>query len=251
MSSSKIQCLPEKPWKTTEDAEFYHGFTKNQVVWGALHYIQFKRHGKVWWGKIQSVWKEKPSGRVMLEIQPFQYVPESQQRCDAEDYDELYAVLDSTEEIPAEWVCNHECSLCHVPPHVKDSGLVDYTEMNIGLSEYDTAKEDEELRDENGDGFIVEGEAWGFYQYAVPKEGEGVVYAPSPQFVDLIMSYTKVTNWMASPLVKYIQRNFKQRETDKEKEVEFYRKMGHLLTSEDSPPVSSLYASCLSFQYGV
>lgn len=241
---TKIRCLPEKPWKITEDAEFYHGFTKNQTVWSALHYIQFKRHGKVWWGKIHSVWKEKPSGRVMLEIQPFQYVPEDQQRSDSPDYEEMYAVLDATEEIPAAWVCDHECSLCYVPPHVKDMQLMKYTEENIGLGEYG----EEDKGDD--DGFIVSGEAWGFYQYAVPKDGEDVVYAPPPKFVDLVMSHIGSKEWMESPLAKYIEENYKQREEDKAKAVEFWRKMGHLLKSEDLP-LSPVYSSCLAFQYGM
>lgn len=246
-SSSAITLLPTKPWKETADAEYFHGFQKNNIVFSCLHYIQFRQHGEVWWGKLHAVWKEKSNGRVMCEVQPFQYVPESQERADCEDYDELYAVIDGTVEIPAAWICPHECVLCYVPPQVEDDMLIEYTENNIGKPEYPDDKRatcgdsDDDDDDDDAD-FIVNGERFGFYQYAVSESSDEVVYAPPPQFVDKLMAHEQ------DDFIAYVKDTYVKDPTGCD---EFLDNIRGIIGSDSPQKISRTFSLCLSHQYGI
>lgn len=250
-SSCAITLLPSKPWKETPDAEYYHGFSKNNTLFSCLHYIQFRQHGEVWWGKLHAVWREKSNGRIMCEVQPFQYVPESQARTECNDYDELYAVIDGTVEIPAAWICPYECVLCYIPPEVKDDMLIEYTENNIGKSEYpeeqrralyEDGDEEEYSEDDDDDDFIINGEQFGFYQYAVSKDTDEIVYAPPPQFVDKLMANGQ------EDFIAYVKETFVKDESDCE---EFLNKIRSVLGSDSAQKISRAYSLCLSHQYGM
>lgn len=153
----------------------------------------------------------------MIEVQPFRNVPDEQRRTHYDEYDELYAVVGETIDVPAASVLPYECRLAWVPPHVADDDLIGYVEENIGKPEYkdDTRTLVQPLDDEEEDGvgdFIVHGDRWGFYQYAVNNKTDTVDYSPSPQFTDLAMSITKARveedDWHTSELCTYIFNNF-------------------------------------------
>ena len=161
----------------------------------------------------------------MIEVQPFRNVPEDQRRTDYEEYDELYSVVGETIEIPIASVLPYECRLVWVPPSVTDEDLIGYVEENIGKPEYEDdcrphgdahrCDIEDDTDDDIGD-FIVHGDRWGFYQYAVRSTTSGttvVDYSPSPQFTDLAMSITKEKveqeeDWHTSELCTYIFNNF-------------------------------------------
>lgn len=214
---ARITLLPEEPVSETDEALYYHGFKLDNIVFACLHYIQFRKHGQIWWGKIHSIWVTKGDKKKMIEVQPFRNVPDEQRRTHYDEYDELYAVVGETIDVPAASVLPYECRLAWVPPHVADDDLIGYVEENIGKPEYkdDTRTLVQPLDDEEEDGvgdFIVHGDRWGFYQYAVNNKTDTVDYSPSPQFTDLAMSITKARveedDWHTSELCTYIFNNF-------------------------------------------
>jgi len=152
----------------------------------------------------------------MIEVQPFRNVPDDQRRTNYEEYDELYAVVGETIDIPAASVLPYECRLAWVPPNVADDDLIAYVEDNIGKPEYkDDTRTVADVPDDDSDDigdFIVHGDRWGFYQYAVNNKNSTVDYSPSPQFTDLAMSISKneveQDDWHTSELCTYIFNNF-------------------------------------------
>lgn len=206
--------LPEKPVSESDEALYYHGFKLDNIVFACLHYIQFRKHGQIWWGKIHSIWVTKSDNKSMVEVQPFRNVPDDQRRTDYEEYDELYAVVGDTIDIPAASVLPYECRLAWVPPHVADDDLINYVEDNIGKAEYEEDTRTSVVTEETEDigDFIVHGDRWGFYQYAVNNKDDTVNYSPSPQFTDLAMSISKSQvsedDWYSSQLCTYVFKNF-------------------------------------------
>lgn len=269
-----MQLLPDEPVSETDDAFYYHGFKLDNIVFSCLHYIQFRMHGQIWWGKIHSIWVTKAGKKKMVEVQPFRNVPSDQRRTDYEEYDELYSVVGETMDIPASSVLPYECRLVWVPPHVADDQLITYVEENIGKPEYDDDKrnakggssdeDDNDYEDELGN-FIVEGDRWGFYQYATTTKNNvnSVEYSPSPQFIDLAMSTPKDTvardDWHSSELCTYIFTHFikpKYPELSTYAQCKensridgFMTKLREMLSREERD-LTSMYALCLSVQYG-
>lgn len=270
--SPKIQLLPEEPVSETEDALYYHGFKLDNIVFSCLHYIQFRKHGQIWWGKIHSIWMTKNDRKEMIEVQPFRNVPDNQRRTDYEEYDELYSVIGKTIDIAASSVLPYECRLVWVPPHITDDDIIAYVEENIGKAEYDddtravTDSDDNDDFDDMGD-FIVQGDRWGFYQYAINEDSTltaGCIdYSPSPQFVDLAMSITKERleqdDWYKSELSVYIFNNYiktKYPAMNTYKDCiavdaidTFSEKMKEELLLDDRN-ITKMYAMCLGMVYG-
>lgn len=263
----RITLLPEEPVSVTDEALYYHGFKLDNIVFACLHYIQFRKHGQIWWGKIHSIWVTKSDNKKMIEVQPFRNVPENQRRTHYEEYDELYSVVGETIDIPASSVLPYECRLAWVPPHVPDNDIISYVEDNIGKAEYkdDTravVQAHDEEDDEIGD-FIVQGDRWGFYQYAVNNKNNTVDYSPSPQFTDLAMSIsmTKVRgdDWHTSELCMYIFTNFIKPTHElmhtyddcaQDEQIKRFMDGVRVELMKDDRDLTRMYEMCLSAKYG-
>lgn len=263
----RITLLPEEPVSETDEAQYYHGFRLDNIVFACLHYIQFRKHGQIWWGKIHSIWVNKSDNKKMVEVQPFRNVPEDQRRTDYEEYDELYAVVGETVDIPAVSVLPYECRLAWVPPHVSDDDLIAYVEENIGKPEYkdDTRavlQAPEEEDDDNISDFIVQGDRWGFYQYAVNNKNNTIDYSPSPQFTDLAMSISKEKveqeDWHTSELCTYIFTNFIKpnhellntyEDCSQERKVKEFMDGIRAELLKDEKDLTKMYEMCLRVQY--
>lgn len=254
----------------TDDALYYHGFKLDNIVFACLHYIQFRKHGQIWWGKIHSIWVNKSNRKKMIEVQPFRNVPDDQRRTNYDEYDELYAVVGETIYIPAASVLPYECRLAWVPPHVADDDLIAYVEENIGKPEYkdDTRtvaadNDDEEEGDDDMGDFIVHGDRWGFYQYAVNNRNDSVNYSPSPQFTDLAMSTTKTQveedDWHTSELCTYVFDNFIKPANElmhtyddcsQEGKVKGFMEGFRQELLQDERDLTKMYEMCLGVKYG-
>ena len=251
----------------TDEALYYHGFKLDNIVFACLHYIQFRKHGQIWWGKIHSIWVTKSDNRKMIEVQPFRNVPDTQRRTHYDEYDELYCVVGETMDIPAASVLPYECRLAWVPPYVTDGDLISYVEENIGKAEYkdDTravvdvpVEEDDEIGD-----FIVQGDRWGFYQYAVNKKNNTVDYSPSPQFTDLAMSIKKTRvegdDWHTSELCTYIFTHFIKPthelmhtyyDCSQDEKIKRFMDGVRVELLKDERDITTMYDMCLRAQYG-
>lgn len=212
----------------------------------------------------------------MLEVQPFRNVPDDQRRTDYEEYDELYSVVGQTIDIPASSVLPYECRLVWVPPHVSDQNLIAYVEENIGKPEYEDDTRAAIIADGehggNGDSndgdddirnFIVQGDRWGFYQYAVNDKSSDVDYSPSPQFIDLAMSIdtdkVRQEDWYTSELCSYVFKNFIK---PKFPAINTYEDCSHESVvktfmdgireelMKDERDITKMYEMCLCVQYG-
>lgn len=200
-----------------DNATYFHGFKKQDVTFGALSYCLFKKEGMEFFAKIHSCWWDKAEGVGMAEIQPFQYVPDSDKRTDSDHYHELFATIGDTMEIRIKDIIPKEVHLVWVPPDVPDDKLIDYTEKNVGKKEYKhslLAYDSED--DEDDDDFIVLGEVWGFYQYCVyadSSKGEQVFFSPSPQFMDRYMTFESTLangskNWWEDEFIEHILHSY-------------------------------------------
>ena len=179
------------PFAENDDGIYYHGFKVQGKVFSALNYCAFKEStsGETFFGKIQSIFHDKKTNLPMAEVSVFQFTPSDQKRTDSVEYNELWAVMNQTMEIPLSSIQNKEVALCHVPPEVNDKDLIDYVHKNIGKKEHDEAKDsDDEEEEDDMEDFIVNGDIMGFYQYGVTDDDE-LCYAPPPQFADKYLSF--------------------------------------------------------------
>jgi len=198
-------------WAEDSAAIYYHGFKTKGKVFSALNYCIFResKTGELFFGKIQSIFLEKSTDTPMAEVSVFQYTPDDQKRTEIEEYNELWAVLDDTMEIPLSSIQSKEVALCYVPPTITDNHLLDYVHKNIGKKEHDEAidSDDEEEADDLAD-FIVNGDVMGFYQYGVTAD-DVVHYAPPPQFADKYLSFQTTTeNKLEHEFAYYITNNY-------------------------------------------
>ena len=178
------------PFAENSDGIYYHGFKVQGKVFSALNYCAFKEEqsGELFFGKIQSIFHDKKTNLPMAEVSVFQYVPETQKRTNSSEYNELWAVMNETIEIPLSSIESKEVSLVHVPATVTDVDLLTYVDDNIGKTEHEEDDSDDEDSDDDMSDFIVKGEVFGFYQYAVDDD-DTVHYAPPPKFADKFMSF--------------------------------------------------------------
>ncbi len=164
-SRSSTSTLLGDPVHTDENGVYYHAFRRQDVVMGPTRYCRFKTRGGTFFGKIHSCWRDNATRVAMAEIQPFVYAGGER---DFGDYPELHMVVGGTIEVAITTIMPIDVRLLHVPADIADADIADYVESNIGLSEYS--------EDEDDDGFIVKGDAWGWYSHT----DDGRV-APPPQ----------------------------------------------------------------------
>jgi len=197
-----------------DDGEFYHGFKKNGVVFSALHYCMFteEKSNQKYFGKIHSVFLDKDSGKKMVEITVFQYTPLDQKRTDSDTYNELWMVLENNIEIPISSIEAQEISILHIPATVTDSHLLSYVEKNIGKPEHQEYEDSDDESTDSMDDFIVNGDIYGFYQYAVDNANDKIEYAPPPQFYDKFLSFetTDIEERIKHEFVKHLQDQYIQ-----------------------------------------
>jgi len=165
--SRSATALLGEPVHDNEDAVYYHAFRRQDVVFGPTRYCRFKTRGGTFFGKIHSCWRDRATGTAMTEIQPFVYAGEDSRDFGATgEYPELRMVVGGAVEVPIVQVVPLDVRLLHVPREV--GNLADYVESNIGQDEYSDDDED--------DGFVVKGDAWGWY--SLTDDGRA---APPPQ----------------------------------------------------------------------
>ena len=191
-SRSVASALLGEPVLTNDDATYYHAFRRQDVVFGPTRYCRFSTGGATFFGKIHSCWKDHATKTAMAEVQPFVYAG-ADARDVGEDYPELKMVVGGTVEIAIKKIKPVDVRLLHVPIDVEN--LADYVESNIGTGEYSD--------DEDDDGFIVKGDAWGWYQYT--DDGRA---APPPQFVDKVMAYETTDPWFLHEACDHIVHTY-------------------------------------------
>jgi len=168
-SRSANSTLLGEPVHADNEAVYYHAFRRQDVVFGATRYCRFTKGGGAFFGKVHSCWRDRSSGVAMAEIQPFVYAGmDGRDFGDTWEYPELKMVVGDTIEIAISTINPVDVRLLHVPADIADADIADYVEENIGMSEYS--------EDEEDDGFVVKGDAWGWYSHT----DDGRV-APPPQ----------------------------------------------------------------------
>ena len=123
---------------------------------------------------------------------------------DCVEFEECWSVVDATVEVPIRDVLDKEVRLVWVPPDVLPEDVEAYVDANIGKKEYVDSDDDS---DDSMSDFIVEGEEWGWYQLAVDPDSDAVRCAPSPQFVDLWMSFDPEHGWQ-SEFLTHVTKEF-------------------------------------------
>ena len=177
--SRSVACtLLGAPVHTDDSSIYYHAFRRQDVVFGPTRYCRFSTGGATFFGKIHSCWMDRATKVAMAEIQPFVYAGHDA-RDVGDDYPELKMVVSGTVELAIAKIKALDVRLLHVP--VGTANLADYIESNIGTEEYSDDEDDD-------DGFVVQGDAWGWFMYT--DDGRP---APPPQFVDKVMAYSQDT----------------------------------------------------------
>lgn len=189
-----------------DGTRYYHGFRRHSTIFTPLNYVLFTDSSGVdMYGKIHSVFEEI-GGVPSCEMQIFSFVPDDEMRTDGSTFDECYAVTGDTIIVQLNKISPREVNVIWVPPSVSDADLVSYVDSHLAVDEYpDSSAESEDDDDRD---FIVTGEQWAFYQYAINAEApENVFYAPPPQFNDAWMS-KKPTDGIDGDLGRYVAHNF-------------------------------------------
>jgi len=195
---------------------YYHAFSVGGTVFGPLRYCRFAYAGVNYFGKIHSCWEDTQSV-AMAEVQPFRYrknghtFPQDQTAA----YREVVAVVGECMEIPISSILPDSALVCWVPHTITPGDgdrLFDYVESNMGRPEHQPTDDDsDDSDDDSDDDFIVDGDVFAWYQFAVNGGSTAVRLAPPPQFVDLWMTYEPPSPgeaWYEQQFPRYVFNEF-------------------------------------------
>jgi len=162
-------------------------------VFGPLCYCRFAYAGVNYFGKIHSCWEDTQKHVAMAEVQPFRYRKNGHTfpQDELATYREVVSVVGECMEIPISSILSDSALVCWVPHTIiRGDGdrLFDYVESSIGKPEHLLADDGDSDADDDDD-FIVDGEIFGWYQFAVSGDSTAVRLAPPPQFIDMWMTY--------------------------------------------------------------
>ncbi len=199
------------PFAEDEQTVSYHGFKKGGQVFSCLHYCRFvePKSKTPFFGKIHSVFYNKDQREKMAEVSVFQFVPEEQRRVQSDFYNELYAVMGDTMEIPLSCISPAEVSILHVPHTVNDDSLLSYVEVNIGKNEYTDDEASDGGEDDDMEDFIVNGDVFGWYRDCIDAKTDKIEPSPPPKFVDKYLSFeTERDDKLSHEFVTYLREQF-------------------------------------------
>lgn len=196
---------------TENGCTYYHAFNVGGTVFGPLCYCRFVYAGVNYFGKIHSCWEDTQQV-AWAEVQPFRYRKNGRTfpQDEVAAYREVVAVVGECMEIPISTILSESALVCWVPHTIDGDQLFDYVESNVGKPEHALDDESDSDSDEDDD-FIVDGEVFGWYQFAVSGESAAIRPAPPPVFIDLWMAFEQGEGevaWYNAPFSRYVFDKF-------------------------------------------